>query len=127
MTKQTETVKVTVEPYVNDEGRLECNITGDGGTVIDDAICLRRDREYQIDFKLHDNSKYYWDVEDPFCAKVGKCPPRGAPQHGVVKLVGTPTRSQFTVEAKQTTSKQIFHYRLNFEGGRTYDPIIIRD
>jgi hypothetical protein len=115
---------VTVSPQNTMHG-LECDITGK--EVHDDAIFLDHDKGYEIEFTIPDDSDWEWDVTDPFCARVGKCPPPGSPPHGLMGVKGTPTRKKFTVDARPTGGKQVFHYRLNFRGGRTYDPVIIRD
>lgn len=117
--------EVTISPRNTAHG-LECDI--DGSNVVDDAICLPRDRSYMIRFTLDPSSQWKFNTDDPFCARVGKCPPPDWPGEGSLRVSGTPTRDDFTVEARGTGgAKKIYHYRLNFEGGRTYDPIIIRD
>lgn len=117
--------EVKVRPKNTAHG-LECDITG--RDVIDDAICLPKERSYLIKFRLDQESPWKFDTTNPFSARAGKCPPPDWPGEGKLKVTGTPTRDEFTVEAKDTGgSKKVYHYRLNFEGGRTYDPIIIRD
>lgn len=115
-------ITVTPKKVGND---VECDISGQ--YVVDDAIILSMDRTYKIDFVLDDDSDWCWNVDDPFCAKIGKCPPVGSPQHGLMRVTGTPTPKRFSVDARETGAKRIFHYRLNFANGETCDPIIIRD
>jgi len=117
-------VGVTVKPE-KCGNEVECDISGQH--VLDDAIVLSMDRKFTINFVLDDDSDWSWNVDDPFCARVGKCPRIGDPQHGLLRVTGTPTAKSFTVEAQKTGAKRIFHYRLNFANGETCDPIIIRD
>ena len=117
-------VGVTVKPQ-RCGGEVECDISGQD--VVDDAIILSMDRTFTINFNIAEDSEWSWNVDDPFCARIGKCPPVGSPQHGLMRVKGTPTAKSFSVEARETGAKRIFHYRLNFANGETCDPIIIRD
>lgn len=117
-------IEVTVSPEERN-GEVECTIQGHD--VVDDAIWLEKDRTFDIAFNLADDSGWSWDVKGPFCARIGKCPPIGSPQHGLLKVTGTPTAKRFTVQAQKTGARKIFHYRLIFSNGKSCDPIIIRD
>lgn len=115
------TINVTVTPH--DTTPLTCTISGTD--VHDGAIFVPASEDCRIIFDLAAGASRNFSSK-PFCAQAQKCPPQGAPSQ--LPILGTPTATQFTVDAPRSTAgKRVFQYRLNFTGGRTFDPIIIRD
>lgn len=121
-----ETIEISVRPRgaTGQPGEVMCDIAGD--KVIDDAIILPIEGTFHITFNLDGPATASWHKTDPFCAHIAKCPPQNSASHGNMTVTSKSSK-QFTVEAKAMGRRAIFHYRLNFAGGGTYDPIIIRD
>ncbi|MDQ3482350.1 MAG: hypothetical protein M3448_02930 [Pseudomonadota bacterium] len=124
--KQTRAV-ITVTPLPPASGNeIECDISGTD--VIDDAIYLDRSRDYLLAFQLDEHGSYQWDRGDPFNARNGKCPKPNKPGNGRYKVAScTDHLLEVTARGPSLPKKEVVHYRLNFAGGITYDPIIIRD
>ncbi|HUP66730.1 MAG TPA: hypothetical protein VM145_00765 [Sphingomicrobium sp.] len=115
---------VSVTPTGINGNEVECDITGK--EVIDDALFLARDKTYDIVFDLAAGATQTWDLQNPFCASNGKCPPVNAAAHGHYRVKSVSAKT-LTIEAKAPNARSVIHYRLNFAGGGTFDPIIIRD
>ena len=115
---------VSVTPTGKNGNEVHCDITGK--EVVDDAIFLASDKSYDIVFDLDAAAAETWDQQNPFCASNGKCPPVNAPAHGQYKVKSVSAKT-LTVEARAPNARSVIHYRLNFAGGGTCDPIIIRD
>jgi hypothetical protein len=122
-----QTIDIQVTPRKYPDGYFECDING-GAEVVDEAICLKNGT-YQINFTLDQNCQWSWDSSRPFQVNPGKCPRENHPaDHPHFEVVDPVSPKSFTVEARSPgNNKRIFHYRLNFENGDTYDPIIIRE
>jgi hypothetical protein len=113
---------IEVTPKLTPHG-IECDIKG-GDEVVDEAIWLDRNNDYEVSFTIKGGPEWALDENKPFMCGPGKCPPPTA--QGSALRVGNIQSHAFTVEVPKGP-RNIFHYRLNFENGGTYDPIIIRD
>ncbi|MES2135759.1 MAG: hypothetical protein V4502_01695 [Pseudomonadota bacterium] len=122
--KEMTSINVAVTPTRKSGNEVECDITGN--EVVDDALFLARDRTYDITFTLDAAATETWNQPNPFCARNGKCPAVNAPPHGHFSIKSVSPKS-LTVEARAPNARSVVHYRLNFSGGGTFDPIIIRD
>lgn len=123
--KEILAAEINVTPTTHLKGDdVECDI--DGRKVHDDAIRLGRDDDYTLTFTLDPQGAYKWAAQDAFVARNGKCPRAGAPSNGRYQIVD---RQDYvlTVEARGNGNREVIHYRLNFDNGKTCDPIIIRD
>lgn len=123
---QTDTIEINVKPNgpTGQPGEVDCDISGTN--VIDHAIILPKNGTFEIRFNLDGPATASWHDTNPFCAQVGKCPRLNSASHGNMTVTSNSSR-QFTVQARAMGRRTIFHYRLNFAGGGTCDPIIIRD
>lgn len=113
-------ISVTPQPDTGCGNEIECDITGTD--VVDDAICLQRSNSHAITFNLP--AGWAWETTTPFVARQGKCPEEDAMGGPFQPTIVSATQLQITVPQG---GKAIFHYRLNFDNGKTCDPIIIRD
>lgn len=121
MKEDLQAVGITVTPRMTHDG-FECDISGQ--YVVDDAICLPKGQDHDLTFTIAAGSAWTWDTSTPFASRVGKCPAPGT-KGGPLTPKGA-NGTTFSVNVP-SGNKNIFHYRLNFSGGDTFDPIIIRD
>lgn len=122
--QQLSSINVSVTPTGQTGSEVECDIAG--SEVVDDALFLGKDKTCDITFTLDAGAAETWDQRNPFCARNGKCPSVNAPAHGLFTVKNVSPKS-LTVEAKAPNRRSVVHYRLNFAGGGTCDPVIIRD
>ena len=121
-------ITVTPLPGTGTGNDIECNSVGTN--VVDDAIFLPNSGNYEITFAIPEDVNVEWKQSDPFCARLKKCPRKGAKSHPLMEVKsGSVGPKAFVVQAKEDPGpiSHVFHYRLNFAGGATCDPIIIRD
>jgi hypothetical protein len=107
---------------------VQCDISGDPKYVASNAIFLpTNEGDFEISFKLDPASGLSWDGR-AFCADVGKCPHGPAQDPGHPKgqfTASAPAGETLTVHAAGQGKRSVAHYRLDFAGGDSCDPIII--
>jgi hypothetical protein len=124
-------ITVNVTPVERDGNVVMCDITEvppTGGYVIGGVIFLPDGPgdSFQINFDLQPgNGVVGWDTQNPFWSRNGGCP-RGKGNSPQLNP-GAPVGNRLTVNAARLPGpgKNVEHYRLNFNGGRYCDPIII--
>jgi hypothetical protein len=113
---------ISVTPKLTPHG-VECDIRG-GNEVVDEAIWLDKDSDYQVTFTIKGGPDWALDKEKPFVCGPGRCPPPNSRSSAL--HAANIQDDSFTITVPKGP-RNVFHYRLNFENGGTYDPIIIRD
>jgi len=121
-------VTVTVTPQVTNGTDVECDFAGTD--VTDDAIFLDLDQAYDITFKLvgGPGGTYSFHSSKPFCNQAKHCPPElpGGSAHAPYSV--TPNgNDEIIVHVDRVPARAVAHYRLNFDGGCSCDPIIIHN
>jgi hypothetical protein len=121
------TMTVTVTPQATNGTEVDCNFSGTG--VEDDTIWLDLNQGYDITFNLVNGpgGSYSFDTSTPFCNQSNRCPSANAPIKKPYSLKPNPTANSITVHVDEFKSRAITHYRLNFAGGFSCDPIIVHD
>jgi hypothetical protein len=121
-------VTVTVTPQVTNGTDVECNF--DGTPVTDDAIFLDLNQAYDITFNLADGpgGSYSFHPSKPFCNQAKHCPPElpGGSAHTPYSVTSNGGNT-ITIHVDRVPARAVAHYRLNFNGGCSCDPIIIHD
>lgn len=119
---------ITVTPQATNGLDVECDFSG--SPVTDDAIFLALDQAYDITFNLTagPGGAYTFDGNKPFCNQAKNCPPKlpGGSAHGPYS-VASKSGNSITVHVDPVKARAVAHYRLNFNGGYSCDPIIIHD
>jgi|SRR6478609_7129341 len=121
-------VTVSVTPQSTNGTEVVCNFSG--GAVTDDAIFLGLNEPYDLTFNLVNGpgGAYTFDTNNtPFCNQSNHCPAPNAPIKKPYSLNPTPTANSITVHVDPVPSRSVTHYRLNFSGGYSCDPIIVHD
>ena len=122
---------VTVRPTGTTAPDVECDISGPD--VTDDAVFLNNVDTYDITFLLRGGggaNPSQFDPANPFANRNAKCPGgKATPQPPCVVTVppAAPAYDSFTVQVSPTGNRGVSHYRLNFPGGLSCDPIIIHE
>jgi hypothetical protein len=121
------TVTVTVTPQSTNGTDVVCNFSG--GAVTDDAIFLDLNQPYDLTFNLANGpgGSYAFATNTPFCNQANRCPGPNAPIKKPFSLSGSPSANSITVHVDPVPSRAVTHYRLNFNGGYSCDPIIVHD
>ncbi|QNM82182.1 hypothetical protein H8M03_09125 [Sphingomonas sabuli] len=120
-----ETIQLKVTPGPKGpHDEVECDLASHSDYLVDEALILPHDKDFTLVFELDQNAPANWDLDNPFCARTGKCPPRKAQAHSHVRQTQVDKR-RLEVEARAPNAKSVIHYRLNFDDGTTFDPIII--
>lgn len=123
----TTTIDVTITPTGKNGNDVDCDITGTSPYVLDNAIVLPTDAgDFAINFNLvpGPGGTYSWDSAGPFGNDTGKCPKGKGSAKGQFTFGGV-NGNTMTVNASQQSQPSVVHYRLNFQGGSSCDPIII--
>jgi hypothetical protein len=106
---------------------VDCRITG--ADVTDDAIFLKKEKQYDIDVTLDPGTTgLKFHQTKPFCNQNSKCPPAlpgGNATHPFSVTRNSDT--SITIHAVPIPSRAVAHYRLNFDGNKSCDPIIIHE
>ena len=130
LTQVTIEIKVT---FVTGKGpNVVCTITGDPTYVTSNAIFLplADDTDYILNFTFDPGtSGLSWD-SNAFGADVGQCPHHAPPPPGTKQgqfIAGAPIDSLLQVIASGQSRRSVAHYKLNFNGGNSCDPIIINN
>jgi hypothetical protein len=118
---------VTVRPVDVSGMTVECDISGND--VTDDAIFLARNQTYDITLRLTPAlgvSRFH--ATKPFCNRNSKCPPE-LPRGNTSSPFGAQRISdtELLISAQAVNGKAVTHYRLNFDGDLTCDPVIIHE
>jgi hypothetical protein len=120
-------VTVTVTPQATNGTEVVCNFSG--SAVTDDAIFLNKNEPYDLTFNLVNGpgGSYAFSTSTPFCNQSNHCPAPNAPIKSPYSLNQNPTANSISVHVDPVPSRAVTHYRLNFNGGYSCDPIIIHD
>lgn len=122
----TKTVTVKVAQSGPPAGKnVSCDLRGPG--VVDNALFLDRDEDYDITFELDAGGPLTWGP-NPFGNAKGQCPPDNPacgprPPISVHGKRSTPT--SITIHMDRQSDRTVEHFRMNFNGGLTCDPIIV--
>lgn len=106
---------------------------GGSGKVKGGVINLKKRDSYQLEFEIKDgnppNLKFAPAGDDAFWCGTGTCPTsKGNGSGGVLyNPTVTASGSKLTVDVDSSPSSGIYFYRLNFDNGGNFDPIIIHD
>jgi hypothetical protein len=126
-TAQLMSTSVNVQALGVKGNDVDCHITG--SDVTDDAIFLELDKQYDIAITLDPGSTgVKFHQTKPFCNQNSKCPPElpgGNATHPFSVTRNSDT--SLTIHAAPVHSRAVAHYRLNFDGGESCDPIIIHE
>jgi hypothetical protein len=121
-------ISVTVTPQTTNGSDVQCDLSGT--SVTDDAIFLDVKEAYDITFNLvtGPGGTYVFDANKPFCNQAKHCPPAlpGGSDHAPFSVTAN-NGNAITVHVDPVPSRAVAHYRLNFNGGYSCDPIIIHD
>ena len=129
-------VEVEVTPKLIQGPMVVCEIDpgpGSGGKVKGGVIKLRRGADYQIVFELQDGDvpglQFAQGGSNAFWCDINTCPTSaGNNSNGqLTNPTVDSTGRKLTVDATPTAQKNAVHYRLNFNNGCNFDPIIIHD
>jgi hypothetical protein len=120
----TTNVNVAVTPRAKQGNDVDCDISG--GNVVNNAIWLPPGDDYDVTFTLVPDGGIGvtgW-APSPFANRNGKCPKAAGlnPPCSGFKLdpAGNPV-----INVDGRSGKAVVHYRLDFNGNGTCDPIII--
>lgn len=122
------TCTVTVTPVYVDGKNVTCIPCG--GCVEADAILVPQNGSVDITFELEDGpgGTYDFHSEKPFTNQMGQCPPPLPAGTVTVPFSLTSCGAKaITVHSEPTNGKAHSFYRLNFQDGYTWDPVIIHD
>ena len=122
------TLAITVTPQVTNGTDVECDFSG--RAVTDDAIFLNLNESSDITFTMATGpgGSYSFDSGKPFCNQSKHCPPKlpAGSAHGPYS-VRSNNGNSITVHVDPVPARAVSHYRLNFNGGCSCDPIIVHD
>lgn len=125
---------VTVTPTAPPVGsEVECDIAA-AGYETDNALFLPSGSAYDITFQLmaSPHGGYTFHTPRPFCNRRKHCPkplPNGSVTnpYTVTDDGSGNGGASITVHVAQVHGRAVTHYRLNFHGGYSFDPIIIHE
>lgn len=119
-------VKVTPIGPIPPTGEVPCDITPigtpGGGSVQNNKIKLdATEGPFCIQFDL--DNRLAWDA-DPIWFRKNSCPNNSSSKPGQIWVDDTPEGSVLTVMNMNVGAPCELHYRMNFTGGRSCDPIM---
>ena len=124
MATRSTPIAVTVTPIAQHGNNVDWNIAGPPAYVTDNAIFLPAGvGEFDITFTLPTATALTWRAS-PFANGAGRCPVPGGGPSGQFSVTNV-TAKTMTVHSTDPGRRGVAHYRLNFNGGATCDPIII--
>ena len=131
----TKRVDVNVTPQFVSGDSIICDVDPPIEHSKGGHIRLPRGESYALAFKLlpgnPDNLRFKPDQNgkcDAFWSDAQGCPERAmnAPQYGDPRL-SAPDRLEIEIGVEHSSDPLAIHYRLNFDDGRSFDPIIIHE
>ena len=105
---------------------VDCDLVGPNTIVIDNALFLTADTTYDITFNLDLNTGFAFDQNNPFSNQKKKCPPGNGGAQPPCSITANAADS-FTIQVDGRKKKYVTHYRINFDSGDSWDPIIINN
>jgi len=119
-------VNVTPKGAIPPTGDVPCDITAKGnpggGSVHNNKIKLD-DTEGPFCIQFHLDNKLDWDA-DPIWIKKNVCPNNASSEPDQIWVDKTPQGQVLTIMNMNVGSPCELHYRLNFTGGLSCDPIM---
>ena len=128
-------VDIDVTPQFVHDDAIICDVDPPEEHRKGGHIRLTRGESYTLGFRLlpgrPPNVRFRRDQEgkcDAFWSDLHNCPQQAmnAPQYSEPRLSG-PDRLEVDVNVEHGSEPAAVHYRLNFDDGRSFDPIIIHE
>lgn len=128
-------IEIDVTPQFAHGDSVICDVAAPPEHHRGGHVRLKKGQSYTLQFELRPGSPanlHYKPAQnghcDAFWSDVHQCPQtaRNAPQYKDPRL-GSPNRLEVDVDVEPGGDPTAVHYRLNFDDGRSFDPIIIHE